>query len=311
MTQPTPTATPVQSLAKGVPASQPGAGLLTVRLAGLWILLGGMAKWLFGAPGDLPRFLWDMPIDRAVLFPLVISFEMVVGLFAFLRPTRGWLPIIPIYLAFIAVLIAQIASGASSCGCLGSQIPVPPWLMLTLDLLWLALVLFVARPWRWRRRGLQAWPLLVPLLLLAASAPWIYTRAARADDVASTGNAMVEPRSWKGKRFEHIDIYKWFDKNDIEPNALYLLYVESCEMCAEHLELLYMREQGERTVYLMKIWEEESSEEKRKVHRLPSAPYIESRSLRDRVRFSVTPPVEIDVQDGRVVRVMEAGEDLP
>ncbi len=286
-------------------------GLLVVRLAGLWIFLGGVAKWLFGAPGDLPRFLWDLPIERATLFPLVISFEMALGLFAFLRPTRGWLPIIPVYLAFVAVLLTQIASGATSCGCIGSQIPVPPWLMLSIDLVWLGLILFVARPWRWGRRALRPLPLLLPLVLLAAACPWIYSRTASADDPSKAGIAWVEPSTWKGKRFEEIDIYKWFDKQDIEPTALYLLYVESCEVCAEHLDLLYMREQGERTVYLMKVWEKDASEATRKVHKLPSAPYIEPRELREGVPFSVTPPVEIDVRDGKVVRVMEAGEELP
>lgn len=138
-------------------APSPALAGLIVRLGGAYILLGALGKTFFGTPADLPAALlrW-MYWNHHALLVLVVATEALVGVIAMIAPRLAWPVVMAALLAFTSMLGVQISEGAASCGCFGSVVAVPPWVMLIVDGLLLALLAWgrpwsslAGQPWRW------------------------------------------------------------------------------------------------------------------------------------------------------------------
>ncbi len=146
------------------PPHAPGFAGLVVRAGGAYILLGALGKTLFGTPADLPAALlrW-MYWDHHALLVLVIAVEALIGMTAIIAPRLAWPIVMAALAAFMAMLGVQMSEGATSCGCFGSALTVPPWVMMVVDGALLALLALsrpwsalAGQPWRWWAPGAGA-----------------------------------------------------------------------------------------------------------------------------------------------------------
>lgn len=112
----------------------------------VWIGSGALLKLFAGSPTELPNvilhipaYLWDLGIRQSdysrsawQVFMLVIGAELVIAILLALH--RRWARLLAIVtlVTFIAVLIATMQQGMTSCGCFGT-IETPPWVMLLID----------------------------------------------------------------------------------------------------------------------------------------------------------------------------------
>ncbi len=145
-----------------------------VRLAAAYILAGAMAKLLRGTPADLPAFLRENAHGRiGLLFELIIAVEIFTSVAALLAPRLAWPVVSGLLLVFLVILGAQVSEGAASCGCFGSTITIPPWVMMAVDGS-LVLAIFAVRPWRnLVRQGWRAWSVAVGCLAAVASSAYL------------------------------------------------------------------------------------------------------------------------------------------
>lgn len=187
--------------------TRPAAGpaRLAILLACLWVGLGASFKLVSATPMDIPpvvrgftlRFLG---LDAAETYRFAITIELSIVALALLVPRKGWLLLAAQYAVFLVVLAAQMASGATSCGCFGGTVTLAPWQMAAIDLP-LLLFLLLSRP---HQRLPEATPrptallALVAAVVLAALAPFHFLKTgggpppsaspgAGAQDVATAG----------------------------------------------------------------------------------------------------------------------------
>lgn len=137
--------------------------------ASAWIATGALYKLLDGSPMDLPgtvhEFADTSGLELNTIYVTAIGIELAIVTFALLKPKLGWLPVVAQYLAFIGILAMEMARGAESCGCMGSE-AMPPVVMLCIDAA-LLLGLLVTRPWSSLTTKLL---LPAPIALIAAVA---------------------------------------------------------------------------------------------------------------------------------------------
>jgi len=283
------------------------------RLVGLWILFGGVFKLLQGSPADLPDALRDLPLKTALLFQVVIGVEFVVGILALLRPSRGWLPALLVLGTFLVVLAMQVRSGAASCGCFGAAIAIPPTVMLCVDG-GLALLLLLTRPWRLvpGQRELPVVPVLL-IALLSLAGPLLIDRQAKPGETGTDGGPKkwveLELESMVGHRLSETKLWAWLTDEQRIEDGLIVIWRASCEVCAEHLDMLANDEQGERDLVLLELPKEREDEE-RAVKRMPFGAWVQEAPLPDTVTWLLTPPVDIVVQGGIVTAVIEGVDVL-
>lgn len=126
-------------------------GMLLVRVVvPAWIIAGAAFKTYEAAPRYLPATsvrgpASDLRIDLMWLLLVIVIVEFIIAgaMILFARAARPLA--ILILSAFCVVLIVEMASGQSSCGCFGTKSP-PPWQMLIIDGAMLLGTLFL-RPW--------------------------------------------------------------------------------------------------------------------------------------------------------------------
>lgn len=281
---------------------------VAARVVGAWILAGCLLKALLGTPGDLPPLVQKAPLPLGVVFALVLGIEAFVAVGLLLRPGRFWPLGLLLLLAFGAVLASQVAAGATSCGCFGGTIDVPPWVMLAADALFLVLLL-AARPWRLARGGRV--DLLVAALALAAGValPWLTDREAKPGQTGPRlGPAWVrlDVRSWVGKPIRETELARWADLS-AGMDGVWLLYRDSCEVCARCLENLTMSEQrGAQELTLVRLREPGDATHAPAVHVVPEGPWVHRIDLPDHIEWTLQAPGRLVVQDG-IVRSAEEG----
>ena len=285
---------------------------IAARAAGAWILFGCLMKAFLGTPADLPEIVRRVPLPIGTTFVLVLGIEAFVGLTMMLRPGRAWPLEGLILIAFATVLVTQVAAGVHSCGCFGATIPVPPWLMLVLDLVFLA-AMFAARPWRLPRGGRPDVVVGLLALVVAVALPLSVDREAAPGGATDGGGnglrrwASLDVPSWTGKKIRETSLSKWADLTDAR-DGLWLVYRESCEICAECLEWMAGIEMGEREITLVRLGERGEAGAKHVVHTMPTGPFVHRIDLPDTVDWVVTAPVRVIVVDGVVT---EAKEGIP
>ncbi|MDA1194966.1 MAG: hypothetical protein O2894_07245 [Planctomycetota bacterium] len=286
---------------------------LVTRLVGLWILAGGVLKLLFGTPADLPDVLHDLPLPLGTVFQVAIAVEILVGGLALLRPSLGWLPAKVLTLAFLVVLSTQIAGGESSCGCFGAALMISPIVMLIIDGVLFALLVLV-KPWR-LKAGEREFPFAVvaPVLLLAATMPWLLDRQGTTSDPGGSGLrrwVQLDVASWRGQPLAETTLYPLLPPplGDGSMNeGIVVIWRASCEVCAEHLEVLRAVEQGQRPVILLQL-PAESDDETVVVKVLPEGAWVIRKELPSDRIWIVTPPAHVVVEDGVVTTALEGHE---
>jgi hypothetical protein len=289
------------------PAERPAArwAALAVRAAGTWILLGCAAKAVLGTPGDLPKVVQDAPFPTATTFAAVLAIEAFVGVFSLLRPARAWPLTVLLLLAFVVVLGTQVASGAASCGCFGGKIDVPPWLMLAIDAGLLALVL-AAKPWRLRRQPGRADLVALVAALVVAAVPAFLVRPGGALEPDWYG--VKEFAEWRGKRVVDTPLASWATLGEVR-DGVWLLYKDSCEVCADCLDNMSGADAATREVTL---WRLPETGQPVHVRMIPSGPWVHRGDLRTTAPHFRT-PVRLLVEGGVVTSVtsIESGDECP
>jgi hypothetical protein len=135
------------------PSPRSGLAPIVVRLAGMWILAGALAKLFLGTPKDLPELVRRLsPFGLDLTFHLVIGVELSIVCLAWILPRLAWPVVLLLFGFFDFILVSQLRAGAESCGCFGASIHVSPKIMLCVDSA-LLLALLWTRPWssmRWK-----------------------------------------------------------------------------------------------------------------------------------------------------------------
>ena len=151
---------------------RPSIGALVIRVAAAYVLVGAVAKVFWGAPSDLPQaLLHAVPLDPEVLFDLVIAVELLCAVMALVAPRLGWPIVAAVLIGFIGVLVQQLRAGELSCGCFGTAVTAPAWLMLSIDSVALLGVILI-QPWSsLRSTPWRAWA-IIPAPLVAAAGLW-------------------------------------------------------------------------------------------------------------------------------------------
>lgn len=278
---------------------------VAARAAGVWILLGCAAKAFVGTPADLPAVVRDLPFALGTTFALVIGIEALVGLATLLRPGRAWPLATLLMLVFAAVATVQMAAGTTSCGCFGAKIHVAPWAMLAADAFFVA-VLLVARPWRLARGGLADVAVALVALGVAVALPRLADREATGPAGPSGANAprkwaSLNVPSWQGKRVGETELAKWTDLS-AGHDGVWFLYRDSCEMCADCLQLASMFLSG-TPITLVRLGEPPDPTKRKAVHTLPR--FAHTIDLPDTVDWVMTAPAKVVVENGVVTSARE------
>ena len=286
---------------------------LVVRIAGAWILAGALFKLLAGTPADLPELVKKVPLALGLTWKLAIGVELSLAALALLRPRWAWPLLLLTFLVFDAVLASQVAAGAKNCGCFGSSVQVPPWLMLTIDSVLLA-GLLITRPWRLAATGPS--PLVSGALLasigVGVALPWIHDRevGGTGSDGASHspdgGFVIFDVESWIGEDVADTPLGSLLDDPyALPPDGLWVLYRQDCEHCAEHLAELARTEQGDRFIVLVRLKQSHDTEASRVVYQVPAGPFVQSVALPDTVHYVVTTPAELELEGYRILAAAE------
>jgi hypothetical protein len=116
---------------------------------------------------------------------------------------------------------------------------------------------------------------------------------------------VLEVGDWPGKRITETEMAEWIDLSSLPATGLWVFYRDSCELCAEHLEILALREMGERAVGLIRLPDEPDAGAPR-VEVLPQGVWVTRVDLPDTVDWVLTVPAEAVVERGRVVSAQAA-----
>ncbi len=286
-----------------------------VRLVGLWLVVGAAFKLFAGTPNDLPPVVKDfgstLSLSIGTTYRIAIAAELVLFALALVRPRLAWLPLAGVLVLFDAILVTQL--GSDNCGCFGSKISMPPWLMMAIDSV-LLLALLATRPWRIPRGGL---PLIaLPVLTLCGLVlPWMLDREARSPvpgDEGSTEAAgglrsyeVLAIDEWVGQDLGETPLAKYMDVYSYYPDALWVLWRSTCDHCAEHLAELAQSESGERFLVLLRLHEPHDTEANRAVYLLPEGAFVQHADLPDTRDWVIQTPSELEVEGFQVIRAQE------
>ena len=279
---------------------------IVTRLVGLWILAGAFLKLFQGSPADLPQVLRDLPLDTGLVFKLAITGEMIVGFLAVLRPSRGWLPVKLVTLAFLIVLVTQIMGGEESCGCFGAAVTISPVVMLIIDAVaFLALVL--VKPWK-LEPGKDELPWLPTLIIIAGCCvlPWVIDNQKTVAEIAEgdgAGSGWVELKwdTYKGKALKDTELWPLLEGPQRIPDGAIIFWSPSCDVCAELLDFL---DTSREYIVLLKLPKFHPDDED-KVHKLPNDGNVMKKDLPEAQYVDVIPPLIIEVEGGIVTEALQ------
>ncbi|HET6203514.1 MAG TPA: hypothetical protein VFI25_12010 [Planctomycetota bacterium] len=287
---------------------------ISIRVGGAWILAGALLKLFKGTPADLPAPVRDFLPNMDLTFWGAIAAETFAGVLALLHPRAAWPLLSLVLLLFIGILGKLIAAGAASCGCFGPTIKFPPELMLAIDGVCLAEILW-ARPWSSiPRRGGGAAAALASLAI-GLAAPWIVigppplARPGRIAALADPGAASrpaprwvtFEPKQWIGKPIRETALADWMRTDDYPGDAVWILYRINCPHCAEHLRRIKMeqdRTQDFGTMVVLVRLPEDGDEKEKVVDMLPETPF--QATLPAVTRYVIQTPWELRLEGGIV-----------
>lgn len=324
-------------------------GLILARaIVPLWVLTGAIFKLSEKTPKLLPQNIWETAakweFDLYWLLAILIAIELIFVGVMFLLPKLARPAGIAIMGIFLLVLIWEIASGHTSCGCLGAFSP-SPWIMLAIDgALFMGLIalptprkpgpLFPSGPatvfafWT-----LAALCITGVLILPEASAPVdgktpqkiAQNGAPAAPDDAMNGDAppptppvQTVPRpalyipkleQWHGRKFSEIELSQWVNgwPENINAGPYYVIfYSRTCDHCRDLLNYFFASPAPAPTV-IVAIPENKQGFSTTGLHEHQCAGCLEL-ALPIGTEWMMTAPLVIALQDG-VVQCAAEGVD--
>jgi hypothetical protein len=291
---------------------------LLVRLVALWVMTGAAYKLFSGSPNDLPPVVREFFLGAELTFKLAIAIELSIGFITLLRPRIGWILLALQMLVFILILIQLVASGEASCGCFGSKITIPPWVMMSVDALGLALIL-VTKPWSTLPTKEPPLTLAAVAVIASCIAPWLIITPAPvvANIDAETGEwrlpeefppfAMLEPETWVGKDTHETELAVWMNMDE-QLDGTWILYRVGCEHCAEYLRQLYEEfDPNDPKFYTLVRLTEEGEEETRQVDEA-LLPMHQEALLPLGPDWVITPPWRLEVEGAVVTEAVFEGD---
>lgn len=295
-------------------------------LACAWLAAGALFKLFAGSPQDLPPVVRDLFLGQDLTFRLAIAVELAVVFAAVLRPRWGWLPLALTFVLFDVVLAQLAASGATSCGCFGSKVKIPPAVMMGIDTTLLVLIL-ATRPWSARLAPLGPRWLLPALVAVGAAFPFVQVRSTDIDDVdwaavesgsnaGDGGSAVPEvrwidlhPEEWIGKTLFDTKLPEalGWSEEEVPLEGLLVFYRWTCEHCAAHLMEVARTELGQRPVVLIRVPEEWDTPDNGVIQVWPEGPHVRRAELPGggRIIWNVDTPADVELEGGVVVRARE------
>jgi hypothetical protein len=295
-------------------SSRSGFGSIVVRLAGLWILAGAVAKLLLGTPKDLPAIVREhSPFGLDLTFHLVIGIELAIVALAWIVPFLSWPLIVALFGFFDFILVSQLRAGAESCGCFGASIKVDPRIMLAVDSA-LLLALFVSRPWTSTSRSIvRRIAPLAACIAIAFALPWIVIRnpgAVANADPASGASAgapryvVMEPEKWVNKSvFDIQDLTRWIEADKLPTDGKIVLWRQGCTHCAAHLRL--MAGEKDESVPILLVQIRDDLKDGRAVDLMPDGPNVSHVELPENQQVVLQTPWELRVEGGVVTAALD------
>lgn len=235
------------------------AVLLVRIVVPLWLLIGGVLKWIDGSPANLPlafvKGLGGLGVDLLFVLQFSIAVEIAVVGVMWLLPGLARPVGIAMLAAFVPILVADVLMGASSCGCFGA-VQVHPAVTMTVDLV------FLFGLW-WCGRGvprlemadvLPSWQVVLAGLWTMASfavafglaSPGGTTTTGRTWDTQTAlpaeGYYMPQYDAWMGRPWSEIPLAMWIRgaAEDLDAGIHYILfYRKDCEHCHELMEAYF------------------------------------------------------------------------
>jgi hypothetical protein len=308
-----------------------------VRIAGAWIALGGVLKTVSGLPSDLPVPILSLDLDPLMILTVAATVELLVGTVAMIAPRRGWMPAAALLGLFIVILAGHWWQGGGSCGCFGTALALPAWVMLAADATLLAGVVFAVRRGTGRStpepKRLLDTPTRLALglgILLAVAAAILTDRrlaslrpveAVAAAPVPNLSGVtepkawslpssvpeqvLLRPSQWVGLPLSETEFGRWVDVSSFPREGRMILYYESCNHCADHLRELADAQEaapGDATNYILaQMPTPQGYTGRLHVNRVPKA--AAHVVLPDVVKaYVITPPWDVFLEGGRVVR---------
>ena len=248
-----------------------------------------------------------------------VEFELALGLFliAGLLPKIAWWVSLLCFTGFAALTAYKAWMDDSDCGCFG-RAHVDPRVTLAIDLVTLV-GLLAFRPGGHAFRighSNRLIPVAVLLLLVGIPGGWLMATAKSAsvndDGFVSAGSFIVlEPEKWAGKPFplfDHIDIGEQLKTG----KWIVILYSQSCSHCIEAMPK-YLKaakrladEGGATRMALVQI--PPVGDGSQMPSSLPAS-VVTGQLSASREWFAET-PVEVQLENGRVVRAVSKGDGL-
>jgi hypothetical protein len=283
---------------------------LAVRLAGLWLLAGALAKLFLGTPKDLPEIVRKLsPFSLDLTFHLVIAVEFAIVWLALLKPRRAWPIVLALYAFFEFVLASQLAAGAESCGCFGASIKVSPYLMVAIDS---ALVVFLlaTRPWKTIVESGARPELAAALIALSAALPWIVIRSEPGAPVKPGQPAVLpryvelNPAKWLHKNvYDIAELTRWVPPEQLPTDGKIVLWRQGCAHCATHLRDMARDDDGSRPILLLQI--RDDLKDSRAVDAMPIGPHVTALAMPENLDVPILTPWEARVEGGVVQQVVD------
>lgn len=238
-------------------------GVATTRvLVPLWLLAGALTKLAALTPSLLPSVLvtWlgGLGVDLGFFLRFTIAVELAAVAVIWLLPSLARPVALAMLAAFFVILVGDILTGASSCGCFG-KVQVHPGVTLLVDGLLLAGILLGRRApsLRWTHT-LPAWRVVLVGLVVtalfaiafgmprpaapgAASADGPETTAA--PSLPEQGYYLPDYTSWLGRSWAELELAGWVQgaPDDLDRGEqMILLYRKDCEHCHELMELYFL-----------------------------------------------------------------------
>ena len=283
---------------------------IVVRLAGLWILAGAVAKLFLGTPKDLPELVRNLsPFGLDLTFHLVIGVELAIVCLAWLKPRLAWPVVLALFAFFDFILVSQLMAGAESCGCFGATIKVSPWVMLGVDSV-LLISLLASRPWSSiRGPGL-------PVAALAAGAavsfvlPWVIIRSPAASAPGAQGQVQApryviwEPEKWVNRSiYEVEDLTRWVKPEAFPTDGRVVLWRQGCQHCAANLRVMAEKDDQTQPILLVQI--RDDMKDGRAVDLMPQGAHVTTAELPENQEVVLQTPWELRIEGGMVTAALD------
>lgn len=215
-----------------------------------YIAGGALLKFASGTTADLPPIMRYLPgtQDPGKLYQillLVISAELVLAVLLALH--QRWARPLAIFAltVFAGVLVHAIASGATSCGCLGS-LRVSPWVMLAIDLALLVGATFLRRHAAVAEPSTARWLLMT--VISGVFITMVFYGAAAGYQGRWSRSVVLDTHRWVGRNWDQLSIFNWTPRaTDGRPaspatypedHQVWVFYRRTCPHCFQTIKSL-------------------------------------------------------------------------